>query len=257
MSLANLLWVRNFFWDGRSPGLEHQAVFPLTDPHEMGQSLEESSRKLQQTRLYPALFQQAFGSSTIRGAEITKALAQFERTLISANSKYDSYLQGNYQPTAEELEGLALFSARPQPVQKIRGANCAHCHGSPKTFIELFHNNGLDSVFADAGRSGITGHSIDRGRFRVPTLRNIVLTAPYMHDGRFTTLEEVLDHYSDHIRSSESLSPFIQEVSNDVGGTSLRLTETEKKNIIHFLHLLTDSTFIQNPAFSDPQVKKK
>ncbi|SEW35433.1 cytochrome-c peroxidase [Chitinophaga arvensicola] len=252
MSLVNLLWVRNFFWDGRAPGLELQAITPLTAPHEMGQPLEVAAQKLQQSTLYPGLFNAAFGSDQISGDRITKALAQFERTLISADSRYDQYLEGRYQPDSAALRGLQLFSTAPAPEKKIRGANCTHCHGGPKFYIELYHNNGLDSLPRDAGREKQTGVAADRGRFRVPTLRNIALTAPYMHDGRFNSLEEVLDHYSEHIVSSASLSPVLRQTSNEAGGNSLRLTKREQKDIIAFLHLLTDSSFINNPNFSNP-----
>ena len=252
MSLANLLWVRNFFWDGRSPGLEAQAVFPLTDPHEMGQSLAESVVKLRQTRTYPPLFKAAFGSDLITEDQVLKALAQFERTLISANSPYDRFLAGTYQPSAAEMRGMALFMDGPVPEKNQRGANCGHCHGGPKTFKELFHNNGLDSLPADLGREKATGQIADRGRFRVPTLRNIALTAPYMHDGRFSTLEQVLDHYNEHIKDSPTLSTFLKGESNVAGGKSLGLSANEKSDILAFLALLTDSTFITNPAFSNP-----
>lgn len=255
MSLANLLWVRNFFWDGRSSSLEDQAQFPLTDPHEMGQSLSESVKKLSGNTMYPPLFEQAFGTGKITETNILKALAQFDRTLISAGSDYDKYLAGAYKPTAQELRGLALFENAPDPATGKRGANCAHCHGTPKMYKELFHNNGLDKVPADPGREKLTGQDTDRGRFRVPTLRNIALTAPYMHDGRFATLEEVLDHYSDHIQQSPSLSSFLQGISNDRQGATLALKAEEKKDIIAFLHMLTDSSFINNPAFSNPHTR--
>ncbi|SDF77296.1 cytochrome c peroxidase [Dyadobacter soli] len=252
MSLSNLLWVRNFFWDGRSQGLEAQAAFPLTDPHEMGQSLAVSAEKLRKTAPYPALFGSAFGETGVTEQNILKALAQFERTLISADAPYDRYLAGQYQPTAAELRGMQLFENGPDPKRRIRGANCGHCHGSPKTFKELFHNNGLDSAFTDLGREKITSQSLDKGRFRVPTLRNILLTAPYMHDGRFKTIEAVLDHYSDHIRQSETLSSFLQDISNEENGKTLSLKTQEKQDIIAFFGMLTDSTFITNPAFSNP-----
>jgi cytochrome c peroxidase len=252
MSLANLLWVRNFFWDGRAGSLEQQAVTPLTAPHEMGQSLEQSAEKLRHTKAYPGLFRAAFGVDSLTGDQIVKALSQFERTLISAGSPYDRYLEGAYQPDAAAMRGMQLFMAAPAPEKNIRGANCGHCHGSPKIYMELFHNNGLDSIPVDAGREKLTGQAADRGRFRVPTLRNIALTAPYMHDGRFRTLEEVLDHYSEHIINSASLSPVIRNTSNTTGGTSLQLSSQEKKDIIAFLHLLTDTAFIHNPQFSNP-----
>mgnify|MGYP000881321252 CR=1 FL=1 len=252
MSLANLLWVRNFFWDGRSTSLEAQAKFPLTDTHEMGQSLQESSKKLNDIALYPPLFRKAFGSSHITEDKILKALAQFERTLISADSNYDRYLAGKYNPTDQELRGLLLFERSPNPKNGTRGANCGHCHGGVKTYKELFHNNGLDSVSIDKGREQITGQSTDRARFRVPTLRNIMLTAPYMHDGRFRTIEQVLDHYNAHIQKSATLSSFLQNTSNEMGGQNLALTKSEKADLTAFLGMLTDSTFITNPAFSNP-----
>ena len=252
MSLANLLWVRNFFWDGRAHSLEEQAITPLTAPHEMGQSTETSAEKLRLTAPYPQLFREAFPQDRISGALIVKALAQFERTLISANSKYDRYLDGTYQPTPAESTGMKLFMTGPDPGRNVRGANCGHCHGSPKIYMELFHNNGLDSIPRDPGREKLTGLAADMGRFRVPTLRNIALTAPYMHDGRFTSLDQVLDHYSDHIINSASLSPVLRNTSNEVNGASLKLSLNEKNDIIAFLHMLTDSAFISNPEFSNP-----
>ena len=252
MSLVNLLWARKFFWDGRANGLEEQAITPLTNPHEMGQPLILSAKKLGQTKIYPALFKLVYGDDHITGERIVKAISQFERTLISANSRYDRYMAGAYKPTPDELRGMALFNNAPEPEKGIRGANCAHCHGGPKTYMELFHNNGLDSIPKDAGIAARTGLATDRGRFKVPTLRNIALTAPYMHDGRFNTLEEVVDHYSEHIEGSASLSSFLRGESNEAGGKSLKLHPQEKKQIIAFLNMLTDSAFINNPAFSDP-----
>lgn len=256
MSLSNLLWVRNFFWDGRAKGLEEQAKFPLNDPHEMGNYLEQAVKDLQKTKEYPPLFKAAFGSTEITVDRLTKAIAQFERTLISANAPYDKYLRGEYKPTPEELNGMELFMNSPVPSKNIRGANCAQCHGTPKMYMELFHNNGLDSIPKDIGREEITGMQNDRGRFRVATLRNIELTAPYMHDGRFKTLEEVLDHYNEHILPSRTLSLSLQDRSNVENGKTLGLTVQEKSNIISFLKMLTDTDFINDPRFADPHLKK-
>lgn len=256
MSLANLLWVRNFFWDGRAKGLEEQAKFPLNDPHEMGAYLEKAVLELRKTKEYPPLFKEAFGTSEINSEKITKAIAQFECTLISANSNYDQYLKGEYKPTQQELNGMELFMNSPQPEKNIRGANCAQCHGTSKMYMELFHNNGLDSEPKDIGREELTGMPNDRGRFRVATLRNIALTAPYMHDGRFKNLEEVLDHYNEHISPSKSLSISLKDRSNNLNGKDLGLTANEKSDIISFLKMLTDSTFINDPKFSDPHLKR-
>ncbi|WET03005.1 cytochrome c peroxidase [Flavobacterium sp. YJ01] len=255
MSLANLLWVRNFFWDGRAKGLEEQAKFPLNDPHEMGNYVEKAVKELQKTKEYPILFKEAFGSAEITSDKITKAIAQFERTLISADSRYDKYLRNQYKPSEQELKGMELFMNSPIPEKNIRGANCAQCHGTPKMYMELFHNNGLDEEPKDIGREEFTGAANDKGRFRVATLRNIGLTAPYMHDGRFKTLEEVLDHYNEHIIASKTLSVSLRNSSNDLNGKKLGLTTDEKSNIISFLKMLTDSTFISNPKFSDPHLK--
>lgn len=255
MSLGNLLWVRNLFWDGRAKSLETQAIVPMTDPHEMGQTLEVTSKKLQATLLYPPIFELVFGSENITGARIAKALAQFERTLITDDSPYDQYLRGVYEPTPQELRGMQLFMNAPDPDQGIRGGNCFQCHGGPKTYLELFHNNGLDSIPNDLARERITGFKTDRGRFRVPTLRNIALTAPYMHDGRFQNLEEVLDHYNSGIMESETLSPVLRNATNNPSQNDLGLTKEEMRDIIAFLYMLTDSTFLTNPKFSNPHIQ--
>jgi cytochrome c peroxidase len=252
MSLTNLLWSRKFFWDGRAASLEEQAVFPLTNPHEMGQPLAVSIKKLKVDPKYPDLFKLVYGDEAITADRIVKAISQFERTLISFNSRYDKYLRNAYQPTKQELNGMVLFMTGPAPEKGLRGANCVHCHGGVKNYMELFHNNGLDSIPKDKGIEMLTGLPADRGRFKAPTLRNIALTAPYMHDGRFKSLDEVVDHYSEHIVQSPSLSAFLQGESNEPGGQSLKLRPDEKKDLIAFLNMLSDSTFINDPRFSDP-----
>lgn len=252
MSLANLLWVRHFFWDGRSDALEKQAATPMTGAHEMGQAIGVSAKKLKVKKFYASLFLQAFGSDTITGEGVGKALAQFERTLVSANSRYDKYLRGQYDPSPSELNGISLFYTNPDPAKHIRGAGCGQCHGGPKTYSELFHNNGLDSVAKDHGRENITGQSYDRGRFRTVTLRNIALTAPYMHDGRFNTLQEVISHYNEHIIVNNTVSSFIADNSNTTNGINLDLNGQEKNNLIAFLNMLTDSAFITDKHFSNP-----
>ena len=252
MTLANLLWVRNFFWDGRAGSLEAQAMTPLTDPHEMGQSMDNAIHKLEEAGSYGPLFAAAFGSDSITHDRIIKALTQFERTLISADAPYDRYIRGEYELNAAERRGLDLFFGNANAAMGARSAGCGNCHGGPKTYNETFHNNGLDRSFRDSGRADVTGMDYDRGRFRVVTLRNIALTAPYMHDGRFATLEEVIDHYSDHIEPSATLSPTLKDSANVP--TRLRLTRKEKSDLLAFLHTLTDTAFITDPRFSDPFV---
>jgi cytochrome c peroxidase len=252
MSLVNLLWVRQFFWDGRSNSLEEQALIPIEDPVELHQPLDRAVAKLQNTSFYPARFKLAFGSDKITPENIAKALAQFQRTLLSTNSKYDQHLRGEYKPTPQELNGINLFFTHPVAEIGLRGANCGDCHGSHLTTLNTFHNNGLDAEPTDPGREAVTNRPTDRGKFRAPSLRNIALTAPYMHDGRFQTLEEVLDHYNEHIKNSPTLDPLIIEASNEPAGRSLLLTEQEKKDVIAFLRLLTDHEFTQDKRFSDP-----
>lgn len=251
MSLVNLLWVRQLFWDGRANSLEEQALVPLTHADEMGMEPGQAARLLQQTATYPALFRRVFGSDTITDERIGKAIAQFERTIISANSPYDQYLQGRYVLSESEQRGMKLFMTTPSSDRAIRGGNCAHCHGGPKLYQELFHNNGLDRNPADSGRQAVTGLALDRGRFRVPTLRNIALTAPYMHDGRLATLNDVLDHYSDHIQPAPTLS---HELASEHQG--FQFSKTEKADIVAFMQLFTDTTFIRNPQFTNPHLKR-
>jgi cytochrome c peroxidase len=263
MSLHNLLWVSHLNWDGRSASLEEQAVGPLTNPLEMGLAdVNEAVLRLQTTQIYPPKFFEAFGSDSITAENLLKALAQFERTLISNQSKLDRYWRNEYEPTDLELKGMTLFFTHPEPTQGIRGGNCGDCHLGPFTggaadAFNGFHNNGLDQDSdLEEGLAGFTGNAFDKGKFRAPSLRNIALTAPYMHDGRFNTLEEVLAHYDEHIQMSSTLDPLIQEASNEtiIQGEpiKLHLLPEEKEAILAFLHMLTDSTFIEDERFSNP-----
>jgi cytochrome c peroxidase len=250
MTLANLLWVRHFFWDGRAASLDEQALTPLTDVHEMGLPLDSSVSRLRTAGFYGPLFAAAFGSADITGPRFIMALTQFERTLISDNAPYDQYIRGEYQPTASERRGIDLFFNNVNLQGRTRGAGCGNCHGGPKTFNEMYHNNGLDRIPRDSGRADVTGMAYDLGRFRVVTLRNIALTAPYMHDGRFKTLQEVVEHYSEHIEPSATLSPSLRDTANRP--ENLRLTPEEKVDLLAFLRMLTDSTFITDLRYSDP-----
>lgn len=252
MSLVNLLWVRQFFWDGRAASLEEQALIPIQDHREMNLSLSEAVERLQNTTEYPYLFKKAFGSKQITSDNIAKALAQFERTLISSDARYDKIIRGEIQATKQEQRAINLFMTHPVPEAGLRGANCGDCHGSNLTTLNTFHDNGLDKNPLDKGRGKVTGRLYDDGKMRAPSLRNIVLTAPYMHDGRFKTLEEVLDHYNEHVKPSPNLDPLIMEATNELDGESLMLTKQEKEDILLFLEMLTDSTFITNQRFQNP-----
>lgn len=251
MALINLGWTNRLFWDGRSEGLEAQALEPITNPVEMHNTWEEAVCDLMKVEQYRIDFYKAFGVKEITPTEVTKALAQFERTLISGTSKFDLASTpgtGVFFTEQEDL-GFQLFYSE-------TGGDCFHCHGDGARFFtdNLFHNNGLDNVpqggqFADKGLGAVTGRPEDNGLFRTTTLRNIALTAPYMHDGRFATLDEVLDHYSDHIKPSPTLDILM---ITDFGGIGKQLTPDEKQALIAFLHTLTDTAFVNNPAFKNP-----
>jgi cytochrome c peroxidase len=258
MSLANLAWEPKLTWDGAAASLEAQARIPIENPVEMHQSLQAGVARLQATSTYPALFRSAFGSSTITEDNMLKALAQFERTLVSGNSRYDQFRRGNRTAlTAFEQQGLVLFTTHPDAAARIRGGNCSDCHAGDLQSDHAFRNNGLDAAFTDLGLGLQTGQPTDNGKFRVPSLRNIALTAPYMHDGRFTTLAQVLDHYNDHVvMNSPNIDPLLLNGSNDVRGPGfpLSLTVDEKAKIVAFMQTLTDTDFINDPRFSKPPV---
>lgn len=248
-ALINTAWMQSgLFWDGGSTNLESQAFGPLTSVDEMHQNLYELEAELKAIPDYVKRFKQAFGRE-IRSADIVKALAQFERTLISGNSRYDRYIrkENNGSFTAEELEGLALVSVK-----------CRGCHAAELFTDDGYHNNGIDSDFSNntldglyQGRSRITFNAADLGKFKTPTLRNVMLTAPYMHDGRFTTIEDVLEHYHTGIRVSPTTDVLLYQNNGQAG---VPMSSKEKKAIIAFLHTLTDQTFIHNKYLSDPNL---
>jgi len=261
MSLANLMWgPRRFFWNGRATTLEEQALMPIQHADEMGQDLDELVAELAAETLYSEMFEAAYGE--ISPATIAAALATFQRTMISANSRYDQFLLGEVSLTEQEEQGRKLFMAHPDTKASQRGANCIDCHSQFltsgfNTRFDGFINNGLDAeVDLPAGLEEVTGKPEHRGQFKVPTLRNIALTAPYMHDGRFATLEDVMDHYNGGIRVSSTLSPLILEASNlDVAGdvsVSLNLSQEESAAVVAFLHTLTDEQFVTDERFSNP-----
>ena len=265
MSLANLMWgPRHFFWNGRAASLEQQALIPIQHPDEMAQDLDELIVELGQDETYRELFDVAYGA--ISPATIAAALATFQRTLVSSNSRYDQFLRGEVALSDTEELGRKLFMAHPDVKASRRGANCIDCHSQFltsgfNTRFDGFANNGLDlEEDLPAGLQEVTGKPEHRGMFKVPTLRNIALTAPYMHDGRFNTLEEVLDHYDRGIRKSSTLSALIMEADNlhkdGNDRISLNLTEEEKSAIIAFLHTLTDEEFVTAERFSNPYPTK-
>ncbi|MEZ0148173.1 MAG: cytochrome-c peroxidase [Candidatus Reddybacter sp.] len=265
MSLANLLWgAEHFFWNGRVDSLEQQALLPIQNADEMAQNLDDLVLELKADAEYRRLFKNAYGA--ISSANIAKALASFERTLVSANSKYDQYLRGEVVLSEQEELGRKLFVAHPDVKTSLRGGNCIDCHSQFLTSgfkprYDGFSNNGLDGESElSPGLQAVTKDPAHRGFFKVPSLRNIVVTAPYMHDGRFASLEAVLDHYNEGIQISSTLSPLIMEADNIEQGVDaqvgLNLTAKEKAAIIAFMHTLTDHQFLSDEKLSNPFLSK-
>jgi cytochrome c peroxidase len=247
MPLFNLMWNPTFFWDGRDSSLEQQALHPIENPIEMKAKLEDVITKLNNHPSYPDLFNKAFGSKVITKQNLAKAIAQFERTIISCNSRYDKIEANPFDKdtfTTAELRGKLIFEGN----NPSTDGDCIHCHTAGTTFSDYgFKNNGLNEIPLDSGRYYVTKKLSDIGKFKTPSLRNIALTAPYMHDGRFNTLEEVMDHYNTGFHAtSQYLDPVMQV---QVQG---RLTKTQRNDVIAFLNTLTDSTLITNPAYSKP-----
>jgi cytochrome c peroxidase len=236
MGLFNLAWKRSFFWDGRASTLRQQVLMPIQNAAEMHQSLDSVIAKLGASREYPALFAGAFGSPGITASRLALALEQFLLTRISCNSRLDRALQGAEELTGEEKRGFELFMTEYDSRRGLRGADCFHCHGGPLFQSQGFANNGLDAVFPDAGRGAVTGREGDQGRFAVPSLRNVELTGPYMHDGRFKTLEEVVAHYCTGIKRSPTLDPNLAKHPD--GGVPL--SGAEQKALVAFMKTLTE-----------------
>lgn len=254
MALINLGWAYNYFWDGRALTIEDQVIQPVENPIEMNETWENALQELRNDPIYPPMFKAAFGSEEITRDKAAKAMASFLRTMISADSKFDRERAGTYTFTPLEEMGFNKFNTEGginmNTGQPWGGGDCFHCHGFAGMQMGdyLMHNNGLDQTFEnDPGRAAVTGNPLDSGKFKTPTLRNIAMTAPYMHDGRFTTLEEVIDHYNSGGKISTTVDPFME-----AAGGGLYLTETDKLAIIAFLNTLTDTSFMNNPAFSDP-----
>lgn len=237
-AIINVGWQSSAFWDGRASSLEEQALGPVPNPIEMHLEWDEAVTRLKNSD-YKDLFKSVFGTEVITKELVAMAIAQFERTLISDNAKFDKFLAGELTLTPLEAAGFNLFFSEK--------AECFHCHGRPLFTDDDLHNNGLDEMLDDIGQEEVTGKSADRGKFRTPTLRNIEFTAPYMHDGRFNTLEEVIDFYSDSIKTSSTIDPLMP---NDNGG--FHWTELEKLQLISFLKTLSDTSFISNPDFASP-----
>ena len=256
MSLVDIGFAnRGLFWDGRTSTLEQQAELPIIDHTEMNENWGNVLQKIRRHPSYPALFRAAFGIKSkldISKELAVKALAQFERTLVSSGkAPYDRaplpFGQNNYEYTEDEIIGKGLFFNE----EGYRDAQCGHCHNAPLFTTNQYQNNGLDTFptlddFVDKGLGGFSKQRLDNGKFRAPSLRNVALTAPYMHDGRFKTLEEVMEHYKTGGKAMENTDPLVRTIP------ATRLTDLETKQIIAFMKTLTDTSLINNTSLKSP-----
>ncbi len=235
-ALFNLAWQNTFMWDGAINHLDMQALAPINHPKEMGESTESLVQKLQTSPLYPSLFHQAFGDSLITGEHVLKALSQFQLTLVSATAKYDAVKNGITQFSEQEQKGYELFLQ-----------NCNSCHQEPLFSTYTFANNGLpvDTTLNDFGRWTMTKQPKDSLLFKIPSLRNLTYTYPYMHDGRFKKLSQVLKHYTEEIAQSNTVAEALKE--------PIKLSSYEKTDLIAFLLTLNDKEFVFNKKHQYPR----
>lgn len=251
--LFNLAWYPRFFWDGRASSLEGQVFLSVRSQDEMNLDWKEAERRLNNSSFYQIKFQEVFGVQKIDSVLIAKAIAQFEKTLLSHNSKYDRVIRGEAYLNDLEYLGFNLMN------DQTKG-NCLQCHttdGDALGTTGRFSNNGLDDLnktryYTDPGLGGVSNKEMDMGKFKIPSLRNITLTAPYMHDGRFKTLEEVLDFYSESVHKG----PHVDSKMYFAHESGVSLNEKQKKAILAMLATLTDSVFISDQRFGNPFQKK-
>jgi len=247
--LFNLPWYSSLFWDGKAKSIEEQVFHPVAAHDEMNLDWKTATKRIQSSRFYRKKFSEVFGQQTIDSILIAKAIGQFERILISNNSKYDKVINGDDYFTKDEYTGFVIIN------EQNRG-DCLHCHTTDADALgtnTLFSNNGLDNFsspkdYIDKGKATITKNDNDLGWFKIPSLRNIEVTGPYMHDGRFQTLEEVIDFYSEGVKMSYNIDSKMGYAHQ--GG--VQLNDLEKKQVIAFLKTLTDTAFLTNPEFSNP-----
>jgi cytochrome c peroxidase len=244
--IVNLRYINRFFWDNRVTGLENQVLLPIQDALEMGMTLEDLVERIKKIPYYKPLFEDAFGDEEVTSEKISLALAQFVRSIVSYQTKYDDAITQNFSTfTKEEMLGFEIFTSN--------STECNHCHLTANFFLNDALNTGLDTEYSDNGRGLITGNESDNGKFKVPSLRNVELTAPYMHDGRFATLEDALEHYSTGVSPHPNLDDRLT-TDGEIGGNPrhLNFTPEEKNALIAFLKTLTDHTMVNDPKFADP-----
>lgn len=234
--LFNLAWQKGLMWDGRIPTIHDVPLNAITNPCEMANTMDSVVVHLQSDSNYPLLFREVFGTRAITSDQVLKALAQFTSMMISANSKYDKHqrLEPGGDFTSDEQSGYHLFKEK-----------CSSCHTEPLFTDGSYRNNGLDEVSIDIGRDSITHTKSDRGKFRVPSLRNVEITKPYMHDGRFSSLKQVLQHYNSGVKNHVNLDPVFKKNINP----GIALSQIQQSQIIAFLKTLTDVDFINDRRF--------
>jgi cytochrome c peroxidase len=231
-----MVWLKELHWDGGINNIEVQPLAPITAANEMAEDINNVINKLQQDADYKRMFREAFGDETVNSQRILLAITQFVGSLVSADSKYDRVKKGTASFTVEEQNGYTLFQAK-----------CASCHVEPLFTDNSFRNVGLpvDPTINDFGRMRITNREEDSLKFKVPSLRNVELTFPYEHDGRFASITSVLDHYSDGVQDGPTVDPLVRN--------RIALSNFDKFYLLSFLKTLTDSTFIKDSRFAQPQ----
>jgi len=236
--IMNLAWNKSFFWDGGVFDLDLQSISPITNPVEMDETMENVLRKLRQKPSYAYKFKKAFGTTEITGTRVFKALSSYMLMCVSSDSKYDSVMRNTGVVfTTLEKSGYLVFEKK-----------CSGCHQQPLFTDQSFRNNGLDHTYNnDSGRVSITLDIKDRFKFKVPSLRNLSQTAPFMHDGRFVTIEEVLNHYSDGVQMMPNLDPLLQTGAKP----GISLSDIEKSQLKAFLKTLEDKNFLTRRDLSE------
>ena len=250
MGLSHARWYlrQHFFWDERAATLEDQTLMPIQNPVEMGMTLDALTNRLAAEPFYTNLFAAAFGSPGVTTNRISHALAQFVRSIVSTQSKYDLGVTNNFTNfTAQENQGRLIFFGAPGGPPGV----CAACHGTDNfTPGAAVNNNGLEFPYVDLGVGGITGATNDLGKFKAPSLRNIALAGPYMHDGRFTNLAQVVAFYNSGVVDNPNLSPPLRTPGGGV--LRLNLTAAQQAALVAFLNTLTDTNLVNDPKLSDP-----
>ena len=246
MALANARWNGRdgFLWDTSQSSLEHQAIQPIENPREMALNMIDVIPKISAIDYYPTLFKKAFGDEQVTPEKIANALSQFILSMVSYRSRFDEAIQSDYSNLSPlELDGARLF--------RNRRAECGTCHTTPLQLAAEPQSNGLEEILTDNGRGAITNKPEDAGLFRPPSLRNIAVRPPYMHDGRFNTLEEVVNHYSEGLQAAPNLPVILRDRSGQAP-RKLNFSDYEKRALVAFLHTLTDEAFLTDEKFSNP-----